>query len=111
MLSFDAASFPPFRAFLLVTSIRLTLASSQIPLDYYQLPTVPPLGSGHFLWTYSPDISPPGQFPPLLHDVGGVGHFSLSTTTISAVAWLQIRPELCKRCLQASKIQFCIHKM
>jgi len=32
-------------------------------------------------------------------------------TPFSAVAWLQIRPELCKRCLQASKIHFCIHKM
>ena len=31
--------------------------------------------------------------------------------SLSAVAWLQIRPELCKRCLQASKIHFCIHKM
>jgi len=29
----------------------------------------------------------------------------------SAVAWLQIKPELCKRCLQASKIHFCIYKM
>ena len=29
----------------------------------------------------------------------------------SAVAWLQIRPELCKLSLQASKIHFCIHKI
>ena len=29
----------------------------------------------------------------------------------SAVAWLQIKPDLCKLSLQASKIHFCIHEM
>jgi len=42
---------------------------------------------------------------------GGGGLVAAAPATTSAVAWLQIRPELCKRCLQASKIHFCIHKM
>ena len=40
-----------------------------------------------------------------------IGSHCRENSIISAVAWLQIRPELCKRCLQASKIHFCIHKM